>query len=383
MPKKKILTFIDWFLPGYKAGGPIRSMANIVLSLGDEYDYFIVTRNTDLAERQAYDEVEPNQWLELHGAHVYYLSADQYSVKKIRQLMDEREYDMLYLNSLFSPKFTLIPLLVKKYYHKDLKTVLAPRGMLGEGALKFKSLKKKLFLASTKWTGFFNGLRWHATTGEEEDRILKYYGNKNEIRIGQCLTMPRVLHRDRKASKKPGEARFFYIGRLSEHKNISYALEILGRHTFEGNITLDIFGALEEPDYHQKCMKLIESAKDNVKVIYHGPKPYDELRERIIEDFHFLLLPTKGESYSHAILDAWGCGCPAMVSDRTPWLDLETKKLGWNFDLEGQEKFIEQITKALTIHSDEYLEMAQECVSFVNSELCKPEIIENNRRVFA
>jgi len=27
--KKKILVFIDWYLPGYKAGGPVRSMANI------------------------------------------------------------------------------------------------------------------------------------------------------------------------------------------------------------------------------------------------------------------------------------------------------------------------------------------------------------------
>ncbi|MBI9061941.1 MAG: hypothetical protein JEZ14_08115 [Marinilabiliaceae bacterium] len=47
MPKKKILIFIDWFLPGYKAGGPVRSMANMVEYLMEEYDFFIVTRNTD------------------------------------------------------------------------------------------------------------------------------------------------------------------------------------------------------------------------------------------------------------------------------------------------------------------------------------------------
>ncbi|CAN5434615.1 hypothetical protein BH10BAC1_BH10BAC1_14720 [soil metagenome] len=30
MAKKKVLIFIDWYLPGYKAGGPRQSVANLV-----------------------------------------------------------------------------------------------------------------------------------------------------------------------------------------------------------------------------------------------------------------------------------------------------------------------------------------------------------------
>jgi hypothetical protein len=30
MTKKKILVFVDWYLPGYKAGGQIRSVASMV-----------------------------------------------------------------------------------------------------------------------------------------------------------------------------------------------------------------------------------------------------------------------------------------------------------------------------------------------------------------
>ena len=42
--KIKILIFIDWFLPAYKAGGPVRSVANMIDALQDIYDFFIVTK---------------------------------------------------------------------------------------------------------------------------------------------------------------------------------------------------------------------------------------------------------------------------------------------------------------------------------------------------
>jgi hypothetical protein len=35
--KLKIMTFVGSYLPGYKAGGPIRTLANIVDRLGDEF----------------------------------------------------------------------------------------------------------------------------------------------------------------------------------------------------------------------------------------------------------------------------------------------------------------------------------------------------------
>ena len=47
MEKKKILVFIDWYLPGFRAGGPIRSCANLISHLSDEFDFNIVTTDTD------------------------------------------------------------------------------------------------------------------------------------------------------------------------------------------------------------------------------------------------------------------------------------------------------------------------------------------------
>ena len=48
--KSKILVFVDFFLPGYKAGGPITTIENLTNALKDKFDFSIITRNYDLGE---------------------------------------------------------------------------------------------------------------------------------------------------------------------------------------------------------------------------------------------------------------------------------------------------------------------------------------------
>ncbi len=45
-----ILAFIGHYLPGYKAGGPIRTLENMVDALGDEFEFRIVTSDRDLGD---------------------------------------------------------------------------------------------------------------------------------------------------------------------------------------------------------------------------------------------------------------------------------------------------------------------------------------------
>ena len=45
--QKKILVFIDWFLPGTNSGGPVRSVSNMIEHLGGDYEFLVVTRDTD------------------------------------------------------------------------------------------------------------------------------------------------------------------------------------------------------------------------------------------------------------------------------------------------------------------------------------------------
>ena len=71
--KKKILVFVARYLPGYKSGGPIRSISNLVESLGGEFDFYVVTSDRDAGEDRPYPSIRRSSWTEVGNARVLYL----------------------------------------------------------------------------------------------------------------------------------------------------------------------------------------------------------------------------------------------------------------------------------------------------------------------
>ena len=65
-------------------------------------------------------------------------------------------------------------------------------------------------------------------------------------------------------------------------------------------------------------------------------------------------MPTLGENYGHAIFEAMTTGVPVMISDQTPWRNLEQMKVGWDIPLQMKDKFREAITQAAGWNQEEY-----------------------------
>ena len=68
----QILCVTDFYLPGYKGGGPIRTIDNMCAALSHEIDFNIYTRNHDLGESQPYEGVVSGTWSKVGDASVYY-----------------------------------------------------------------------------------------------------------------------------------------------------------------------------------------------------------------------------------------------------------------------------------------------------------------------
>ena len=73
----KILVFIDWYKPAYKAGGPISSVYNLTELLGDEIQFYIITSDRDLNENSPLEGLKYNEWVDQGKVKVRYLRRNQ------------------------------------------------------------------------------------------------------------------------------------------------------------------------------------------------------------------------------------------------------------------------------------------------------------------
>jgi glycosyltransferase involved in cell wall biosynthesis len=343
MTKKRILIFIDWFDPAFKAGGPIRSLVNFVSHMSEDFDLFVVTSNHDLGSNEPLDGILSDTWVNYGDkAQVMYASSGQLNSHKIISIVHTIKPDHIYLNSFFSKKFALLPLWLKKKGRINTNMILAPRGMLRESALAFKSFKKSVFLYLFRLAGIHRLVKFQATDEYEKNDILKQFKDA-EVRLAPNL--PGVASENPGAlTKKKGMLKILFVGRIHPVKNLYYLLSAL--RELEGHVSCTVIGVNENPAYWNKCEKLISELPQNISVNYLG----EQAHERILKEIgmhHMFALPTQGENFGHAIFEALSMGRPVLISDQTPWRNLEAQKAGWDLPLSGPNGFRKSLETAV------------------------------------
>ena len=315
MPKTKLLLFTDWFYPGFRAGGPIRSCVNFVAAMKEHYQIYVVTSDTDAGEPQPYKDIVTNQWNPYdQNTKVYYLSGPNQNLKVIQQLIQEIQPSFIYLNSMYSKVFTLFPLLLKWRGQIKGKIVLAPRGMLRSSALQIKPLKKKIFLRLLKISRVPKTIQFHATDPQEKQDILHQL-NIAPRQIFTVSNFPCFYQPDyQPITKRPFELKTLFIARIHPIKNLLLLLEALMDIPQSFHIHLSIYGPEEAPDYWKKCQTLIGSLPPHIKVSYRGAIPHPEI-EKAIRQHHLFVLPTTGENFGHVIFESFLAGRPVLISE--------------------------------------------------------------------
>lgn len=373
--KKKILVFIDWYLPGYRAGGPIQSCANMVAHLHDKFDFYIVTRDADYLETQAYAGIKSDTWNEReYGTRVYYLSEDNVRYRRLKKIIEEQEFDAYYINGIYSLYFSILPLYILKSSGRK-NIIVAPRGMLASTAIEVKSGKKKLFLTATKLLGLFNKVKFHSTSKHETADIKRMFPDSLVMEASN-LPSGRSLENPRPIEKNVGELRLISVARIAPEKNLKYALEVL-LHV-KKKVLFNIYGPVYNHEYWAQCLAIINSMPLNVTVNYHGSIEGTKVLEAI-SDYHALFLPSLGENFGHIILQSLQAGRPVIISDRTPWLQLKEKNIGRDIPLAGMTEFAQTIDEFAQLSADTYNQMTRDCFSYAkaisnnNEEVLKTE----------
>lgn len=338
------MVFVDWFIPGYKAGGQLRSCANLAYAMQGIFDIFVVTSDRDMGDAAPYPNIVLDEWLRVSGGfNVIYLSGAKQHVKQYASLVAEINPDCIYLNSMFSFRFTIMPIIAARRYKIKTKIVLAPRGMLHEGALQYKSLKKKIFLNLFRLTGVHKRLNFHATDATEFRDIKKVFGNSTRTELVDDF--PATAQSDLvRTEKKEGELRCLFISRISPKKNLDYLLRLLPK--ISGNLRLSVIGPKEDESYYQQCVELAASLPSNISVHFEGAVPNHELPSKYHEN-HLFVLPTHGENFGHVIYDSFLNGRPVLISNLTPWVNLSQYGCGWDLSLSDEQAFVNALNEAV------------------------------------
>jgi glycosyltransferase involved in cell wall biosynthesis len=349
--KKTILIMVDWFFPGYKAGGPITACYNLAMLLKDNYRICIFTSDRDLKDTHAYAGISPDSWMELEeDLFVYYASPVRLGWANISRQIRAIAPSCIYLNSMFSYYFTICPLILKMLRAINSRVVLSPRGMLKDTALASKSLKKNIFLSLMKGVNVQNHVLFHATDEEEKKDIQRIFGEAADV--VQVMDVPPAPEQAViPVAKQPGALKLIFVGRIHPIKNLHFILQVLRR--VEQEVVLTIIGPVENEEYTLFCKLLAEEVPPNILVNFEGEMPHPEIRGRILQH-HFLVLPTLGENYGHAIIESFCAGRPVIITNRTPWKDLSSKRIGWDLPLNDEEQFLAAISRAADMQHDEF-----------------------------
>lgn len=376
-----VLVTTDHYLPGFRAGGPIHSVAHLVEHLSDEFDFRIVSTDRDLGDEQAYPGIETDRWLPVGPARVLYASPPRQGARAIARLIAETPHDLLYLNSFFSPRFTIVPLLARRLGLVPRRpTVLAPRGEFSAGALALKPLKKRFYLAAGKAAGLFRDIHWQASSDFEAHDIRAAIGTPARLSVACDLPAPLGAHAPPHTPRQPGAPlRIVFLSRLSPKKNLDYALKVLAQVRVP--VRFSIAGPAEDAEHVRLCRTLAEGLGPHVHVDWLGPLHPEQVGE-VFAAHDLFFFPTRGENYGHVIAESLAAGTPVLIADTTPWRGLAEAGVGDDLPLGDPAAFAARIEALAAEPAEAARTRRARAAAYVRQEARRQGDILANRRLF-
>jgi glycosyltransferase involved in cell wall biosynthesis len=334
-----VLVVVGRYLPGFRAGGPVRSVQNMVDALHAEFDFRVVALDRDLGDNAPYPGLVDG-WMRVGNAEVRYLPAEA-PVAAIVRVLREGGFDLLYLNTFFDPRFALLPLAMRRLgLMPEVPVLIAPRGQFSEGAMRIGRARKRVVAWIARTLLLTGAEEWQATAEAEVPEIRTLAGAKRVHRASNVPPIAPPL--PQRAPKVAGALRAVFLSRVTRKKNLLGAVSALAG--VRGQVVLDVVGPIEDHAYWDECRSAATAA--SVTVVPHpAVEPAQVFAEFGARDL--FLFPTFGENFGHVILESLLAGTPCLLSDRTPWRDLEASHAGWDLPLEAPAAFTTALQQAV------------------------------------
>lgn len=370
-----ILIVTTGFFPGKKYGGPPVSVDNFCTLMTGIAECYIITHNHDLGEQKVYSNITEG-WNDRGNAKVKYVSNAAYNAATFEDAIIELKPDYIYLQSLFQKCVFDCMKLAKKH---NVKVFLAPRGELCSGAFK-KKYKKLPYIAALRVFGLLKNVSFQSTSDEESTAIIRYLG-VNRDRIYYLTNIPSIPSSlPSRELKESGNGRFVFISRILWKKNLLKAINLL--EYLKGSVIFDIYGPKEDENYWKECEAAIKKLPKNVKVEYKGVLSHDEIH-KTFNHYDAFLFPTLSENYGHVIAEALVTGCIPIISNQTPWTDMNDKRAGWALPLENENGFVKALQEVVDMNEDDIMTRRKSISSYLEDKFKLEQLKKEYKEAFS
>ncbi len=353
-----VLVLLGCFGHEDEATGPSQSMLGMARLLGHRFRFRVVANEPQPAR---------SGWTRVAGVEQRSLRQGPLGARGLRAAVRATAHDILVMNSIFCRQLT-VPALIMRRLGLIPRTpaLLAPRGEFSPGALALKPGRKRLYLGLLRRLRLLDGVAFQATT-EDEASMIRQAFPAAEILLGPNVRtlapLPPPGVRDPSAPLQVA-----FLSRVDRKKNLDFALRCLARAGIRADFS--IYGPVTHGDYWAECQRIIGEMPDTVRVTYHGAIGQQAVPEALASHDLFFL-PTRGENYGHAIVDALAAGLPALLSDQVPWRRLEEARAGWTLPLDDESGFVAVLRDMAERTPCERLAMRQAARAYVEDQLQK------------
>lgn len=362
------------YLPGYKDGGPLRTLVNMTEALGKEYEFYIICLDRDHGDEKAYSNISRDAWNQIGKAKVWYVSPGEWHFSFLKEMI--QKVDLVYLTSFYDAYGYKTLFLNRMGLLGNRKVALASMGVFSEGALSQKSFKKKAFISLCKMLGLFKGITWSVTSELEKQDVERNIGKNFKYVIAEDL--PRTSVPGKKKIEQDRIKKIIFLSRICPQKNLMFAIKTLQHIGTE--VAFDIYGPTQDEVYWKQCLEELKKLPENIKWNYMGNVESEKVQD-VFSGYDVFLFPTLGENYGHVIFEALSVGCIPVISDQTPWNAIEQKKAGYVLPL-NHKQFEVALKNILQAPAEELRELSKNAVEIAKDKVEQSKRETGYRKIF-
>ena len=199
------------------------------------------------------------------------------------------------------------------------KIIIHPMGLFDPQSFKQKRIKKEIAWKLYQKRMLLDSNLIHCGSYLEEENLKKLSKKFNTIVLPFSIDNSDL----KKNISKKLNRKCIFFSRLHKQKGLDKLIEawiIVANKSWK----LDIVGFGNKKFYEKKY--LLNKHK-NIK--FYNPVTNKKKKMKLFDNYDFFALPSISESFGLAILESLGRRVPVLTTNKTPWIELQTKNSGW------------------------------------------------------